>query len=447
MVVRQLGDHALRVVGVELLEPLGDAQVQARARRGGQALVGGLLVERVREAPGRRGAGHCLDHARALGLVEQVERLLARDARDARHQRHGELAPDRRRRRDQLGTGLRERVERAADEVDGVAGQLDAAADAALDVRELAALAQQPDRLAQVERHALGAREQLRGDLGRRAPPDRRAQQLADLGAREAAQRDLRAALLLAQQRQGAVQRMAALARLLAHGAEDQQRIARRLEDEVFEQAQRRRARPLQVVEHDQQRAPAAGARERARHGVEEEEAALLGRDTRVRRRRARRARARARRARPRPRPARAASAPSAGSASSWRSTCAKSQKAGTPSPSRARATSAIGPRARHLRREHLAEPRLADARRTADERDAAAPGLGLRERLAQRAERLFAPDEGRGAARRRRRRRGARRRAALDRGHLAREAIAAPRHALRAAGPCASRRWRGARG
>jgi hypothetical protein len=89
-------------------------------------------------------------------------------------------------------------VKRTADQVERARGQDDFLARGALRLDERAALFEQSNRLAHEQRHALGAREQLRREFRRRRPPDPLREQLGDVGARKRRERDLGAAVLCA---------------------------------------------------------------------------------------------------------------------------------------------------------------------------------------------------------------------------------------------------------
>ena len=200
----------------------------------------------------------------------------------------------------------------------------------------------------------------MRSDgAGRPAPRDR-----APTSRREAGEDDLRGALLLAQHRERAVERMAALAKLLAHRAHQQDRLAGCLEGDVLEQAQRRRVGPLQVLERDQERMAPARRRQRARDRVEQEEA--LGRSPRE---------------------------PGQELAELARAAVEELAQHLHPEPERRNALLGAIARKQHaraarggLRGEVLDEPRLADPRGAGDQRDRAAPLDGLGEARSSRA-------------------------------------------------------------
>ena len=67
--------------GLELLERLGDAQVQPRAARGGEPVVERLADQRVGEAAAAVDAGHLGDHVRADALLDRPRRARPRRGR------------------------------------------------------------------------------------------------------------------------------------------------------------------------------------------------------------------------------------------------------------------------------------------------------------------------------------------------------------------------------
>ena len=135
------------------------------------------------------------------------------------------------------------------------------------------------------QRHALGAREQLGGEVARRGAFEHLLEQRGDLGARERREGELEAAILRAQQAERARHRVAGCARLVAHGDEQEQRRVDALVREVLEQAERLGARPLEILQHHEQRTAPRLVAQGAAHRVEEQEAALFGSPRRTGRR------------------------------------------------------------------------------------------------------------------------------------------------------------------
>ena len=80
VMVRELRDRALPSGAVERLEGERRAGMEARAAPGDEPRVDRLLEQRVAEAPAGGIVGRALDDAGALGLVEEVEGALARAA-------------------------------------------------------------------------------------------------------------------------------------------------------------------------------------------------------------------------------------------------------------------------------------------------------------------------------------------------------------------------------
>ena len=142
---------------------------------------------------------------------------------------------------------------------------------------EVSALGQHACRLDDVERDALGSRVELRGELGWGGSAELVRQKACDLSARERAEADLVTIRLLAQQRDGSMKRIARRAWLVAKRRRDEERGIADLALDMLEQLQRRRARPVQVLEHEEEgsalRARAQGSGRR----VEEQEPALIG--------------------------------------------------------------------------------------------------------------------------------------------------------------------------
>ena len=86
------------LAAVELLERLGDAQVQPRAARRGEPVVEGLADQRVGEAAAPVHAGHLGDHVRAHALLDHlVELVLVERRRPPRAPRRGTRGPSPRR--------------------------------------------------------------------------------------------------------------------------------------------------------------------------------------------------------------------------------------------------------------------------------------------------------------------------------------------------------------
>ena len=409
VVVGELGEHRARVARVLALEI-------ARPRAGGgahgarpaSARERGLLEQRVREAPARGGvAARASSTPAAHRLVDAVERGARARAPPPRRPPSGEVAAE----------------HRAAATSDGAAGESrssgrrirsSACAGSATALRAARAPGwrssprsrEQAQRLAQEERHALGAREQLRGEVGRRRAPEHLLEQRRDLArARRPRARSRGSASCCAQH-----------ARACASPGEPGSRGSSRTvastssgaSAELVARGARAGAATPSPPTGGPRAPPAAGARRRGRASArvtasKSRKRLCSGREPRARGaapaaragpagRRARRARPRSRAAPP-PRPA-----ARAGAAAPART----ARTAGTPSPSRARPTSTSAPARLELGGEHLGEPRLADAGRapiTSTSR--AAARRASREGLAQLRERVVAADEGALAARR----------------------------------------------
>ena len=142
--------------------------MQPRAPAAGERLVRGLLEQRVREAECRGAVRVLFDDAGGDRLVEGVERVGAFEVRGLGERGEREIASEHRGGPHQAARGLAELVERARDQAEALGREREVAGPDALGIRERAALLQQADRFAQIERDALGARRQLGDEVHRR---------------------------------------------------------------------------------------------------------------------------------------------------------------------------------------------------------------------------------------------------------------------------------------
>ena len=211
-----------------------------------------------REAVDLRGV---LEHdARAQGLLERLEQLLPRPARHRRERGEPEVAAEHGGGRERLDRRGRQPREAARDEV------LDALGEARRLVGRLGEAAQ---HLLDEERVARGAALERAGELG--VADERGGLRLAEPG-----QRDALDDLLAAEVGEQARGRAAGLGLGVAQGDEHQQRRAVQAADDVAQEQQRRPPRPLEVLEHEQQRPRRRGLAEQRGDRLEQPVAAVL---------------------------------------------------------------------------------------------------------------------------------------------------------------------------
>ena len=279
LVIGDLGEQRARIALVLPLEVLRRAQVEPRAHTRRERRERGLPEQRVREAEARRAA-----------RVRARSPRLAPTRRRGRAHRSAGGPPPRRRpsaSKSRPSTAPAETSDVAAGESRSSGRRIRSRARAgsttpSRGTRSGSASAPRSSSRRSAsranKRHSLRARVELRGEVGRCGSPEHLLEQHRDLGAREGLERDLDAAVLRTQPRESARHRITRLARLIAHRCEQEQRRVERLVREMLEQVQRCGARPLQVFEHHQERSAPRRPLQRAAHGVEQQEAALLRR-------------------------------------------------------------------------------------------------------------------------------------------------------------------------
>ena len=160
---------ALRRLGAQLLEGLGDARVQGAALAAQQHAVGGVAQERVPEAVGRAGRSSApVDQPRVLEPPQRGREVVAGQVHRGGEQVVVELAPDRR-------AGLRDLPRGRAEPVEArVEGGVQRGRHRGRRTRArrpiIAGLEHGPGQLLGEERHAVGALDDLLDHLRRQRP-------------------------------------------------------------------------------------------------------------------------------------------------------------------------------------------------------------------------------------------------------------------------------------
>ena len=287
--MRQRRQVALEIVGVNRLDHTHQSQVQAASLRPRNFVVKRFAKQGVRELVAA-GLAQVVDHPRVQGLLDRVgATLLVAVVEQASQQAQFERPTDHRGRGEHPIGRVRQAVQAPADHLlDALRNAQRSAAACGCGVLHAVVrehlLQQQAGDLADEQRVALGLLMDRVDPGGRQGSVASQTHHASRLGARQAGQAQALEAGLARQFAQGRRQRMLARQLDVAVGDEHQHPARREARRQEFQQAQRRRVGPVQVVEHQQQRGHRSRPLPEAGDRVEQAKPRLCGIDHRRRR-------------------------------------------------------------------------------------------------------------------------------------------------------------------
>ena len=288
-VVGQVGRVGLQVVGVDRLERGGDGEVEPAPADGRGVGQQGLADQLMREGVAGRPALGGRDQPGPLGLVEGVEQVAAGLAGHPLDQVELEHPAPHGGREQRPPGGLGQPGQPLTDHHADTGGELEVldaevVAEPALVVEEHARLGQVEVDLLGEERVALALGVDPVDEGGRWLLPGQPGHKGRDVLLGQRPQRDPRHQPLPHQLVEDPGQRRGRLDLVVPEGADDHDRHVGQVRGQVLEQQQGRLVGPVQVLEHEHERAFGGGPPDELAHAEPQVAAGLLGREVQRRR-------------------------------------------------------------------------------------------------------------------------------------------------------------------